>query len=179
MKSKKVFSVLVLVLCTVFVCPVSLEAIGVGLDDFGRALVLGAISGEVSVPVDKVTGDSVFELCKTFDSPPDGGLFTPIVVEFEEISPAVTANIVICDGRIVSDTGTEWFDFHMNLHAKMLDLQAGFDQEFIPGVGQLEEVYYGWDCGYEELPGKLNFVNTVCSGVPSLPYRERTGKYVY
>lgn len=171
MKSKRVAGLLVSVLCTVFVCPALVQAVIVPLDDSGWAMVVSPSSEEVSVPiVDGITNDAVYiQLGKTFSSPPEDGFFRPIIIEFEKIFADATANIIIRDEYIVNNTGTEWIDFHMSLKVSVVNPQAGFNPNFIPDGGQLENVYYSWNYGYEGLPIKLNFVDTDGSGVPSSP----------
>ena len=178
MKLRKEFTLLVLLV--LFVCVDFVKAVTVPLIDLrtgrdsGWEIVISPSVidiGEISTPyVYGVTDDAVYiQLDKTFTEPPVDMLFDPLIIEFEKTSADASLNIVIEDEYIVNDTGTEWFDFHMHLIVDILSPEAGFNPSFLPDGGQLEDVYFSTNSGYEGLPIELHFVDSDGSGVPSSP----------
>ena len=171
MKSKKGFWFSIFILCGLFVCTASVKAAYVPLGDSGWAMVVSGSTQGVGVPfVFGVFDDAVvIEIDKTFTHPAEYGIYPPIIIEFMKISPDATSKIIIEDEFIVNNTGSEWTDFHMYLMVNAVNPQAGFNPDILPDGGQLEDVYFGVNLGYNGLPVQLNFEDTDGSGVPSSP----------
>ncbi|MHC4842936.1 MAG: PEP-CTERM sorting domain-containing protein [Planctomycetota bacterium] len=153
-------------------------AVFVEIGDSGWAIVASPLVleyGDIDVPWYEIEGDTLYlELHKTFKQPlEEQDLFLPIVFEFEKTSESAASRIVFTDEYIVNDTGVEWFDFHIQLMVSALmpleDRQAGFDPDFIFDGHQLEQVSYSEFVGYNGMPVRLDFMNTVGGGIPSEP----------
>jgi len=168
MKKKLFLSLAVLGAMCVCVAPV--EAVIIPLEDSGWAMVVSPSvweSGQVGEPyVYGVVDDAVvLQLDKLFNRPAQGGFVDPIIIEFQKISTNAALNIIIRDEYIINDTGVEWVDYHMHL----ISCQTGFNPNFLPDGHQFEEVFYGDNYGYNDLPTRLHFVNTEGGGVPYSP----------
>ncbi len=171
MESVRAVKFLGFVLCVLLICAVPTEGVVIPLENSGWAMVVSPTSRGVSMPVVEWFDDNVvvIQLGKTFDRPPENGLLHPLIIEFQKTSADASANIVIRDEYIVNDTGVEWLDFHMYLLVDIFEPQAGFNPNFIPDGGQLEEVNYSGNYGYNGLPVQLHFIDTNGSGVPASP----------
>ncbi len=176
MNKRKCYGLLVvfLLIFSLSVCSVPVEAVVIPLDESGWAIVVNPASlqnGEVAVPFiyGIVNNAVVIEIDKTFKRPPRDGFFDPIVVEFQKLSQNAVSSIIIRDEYIVNNTQTMWDDFHISLIVDVLNPQAGFNPEFVPSGGQLESVHYSGNYGYNNLPIQLNFENMQGPGVPSSP----------
>lgn len=168
----KIRNWVLILIALMFIAPLSSAAI-FDLGDSGWAMVVDPQTqavGEVSIPyVFGVVRDAVvIEIDKTFNKwPNDYGIFTPIVVEFMKVSETAVSKIVINDEYIVNNTGHVWTDFHMSLQVTSKK-EAGFIPNQIHG-GQLEQVWYDQEFGYDELPTQLNFLDVVGGGVDYMP----------
>jgi hypothetical protein len=76
-----------------------------------------SLDGLVDIIVDGVTADSVIiQKAAEFRQPPGpDGLFPPILVTFQQISPNAVSRIIMNDEILTNSTGAPWTDFHMEL----------------------------------------------------------------
>ena len=153
------------------------QAVSVPLGSSGWALIVNKDIqevGKIGLAIFDVTGDSVvIELDKTFYAQPNEfNVFAPMSIEFQKISANAVSRIVIQDEYIVNDTTRVWSDFHMIIPVNIINPEAGFDSRYIPAGGQLENVSFANNYGYNQLPTQLNFVNAVDGGVNFAPAGE-------
>ncbi len=72
----------------------------------------------LAITVDQVGSDFlILQITKTYTQPPDGGVFQPLLINFQQIGDDAhtVPNIIITDEAIANMTGAGWTDFHWNM----------------------------------------------------------------
>jgi hypothetical protein len=112
--------------------------------DIGGGWQAEVMSGNVtSIVVDGTTGsETIIQMAKQFDDPPEFGQFPPIEIAFTQTGPDATTvpSIVINDETIINNTGFDWTDYHWAL---IDGGQAWFNVAQMTGVNAIDTSPFG------------------------------------
>ncbi len=89
----------------------------------------------VGIVVDRITDSYVrIEISKSFVEAPEGGVFDPITIIFQQVLPddQTVSIIQITDESITNNTGVDWTEYHWQLldQAAAFDIAATEDSDF-------------------------------------------------
>lgn len=157
-------TILILILCSILF-PCAAGAAELPLGDSGWSVfadpeAIGAV-GRLQRPM-------IYEITDTYISIELDKAFYemgPMEIAFKRTSQTNVNRIIIDDERVTNDTSVIWFDYHMYLLWDDEIDMVGFNPQYLPSGGQLENVYYSSFDGYNSYPTVLNFVDTDQSGV--------------
>jgi len=76
-----------------------------------------SLDGRVDIIIDAVGPDFVLiqKAAEFTEGPGVGGIYPPIAITFQQISPNAVPRIIMADEILTNSTGTTWTDFHMEL----------------------------------------------------------------